>query len=335
MSADSDLNVKLRVHSLETVLSFMSVVPPLARHLQLYIFPQENYHLNQRSLTRRTPGNNSDFTMLTYVAAFVHLILLVSGQPVDTDKSGAYKDVEDALRTRRIVSSPVTRAKRTTDHIITDCMTVVSSEGHYFYKSPNEDDTVCGIYFFTEPDHTVEIYFNYLDVPCEDSGLVSYRIPRRGAGFSFIVRFLKNRTPCNVLLQDTEGVYTLRNYGKRVNCSISAIFPAAARVLSISVGLVGGHSSIAMETGTIHKCQKRGLDDYVQIGGSDGLDTSNLYVAESLCGIDSKPGTDHHIIFCGVTTVRLVSSGSINNMSDTGFLRVTYSLTNHSNAVLK
>lgn len=39
----------------------------------------------------------------------------------------------------------------------------------------------------------------------------------------------------------------------------------------------------------IFQCQKRGLDDYVQIGGSDGFDNSQLYVAESLCGMDSIP----------------------------------------------
>lgn len=54
-------------------------------------------------------------------------------------------------------------------------MNVVSSEGHYFYKQTTDDDTVCGVYIFTEPDRTVEIHFNYVDVPCENGGLVSVR----------------------------------------------------------------------------------------------------------------------------------------------------------------
>lgn len=57
--------------------------------------------------------------------------------------------------------------------VFTDCMSVVSSEGHYFYKSVSDDETVCGVYIFTEPDRTVELHFNYLDVSCENGGLVS------------------------------------------------------------------------------------------------------------------------------------------------------------------
>jgi hypothetical protein len=38
------------------------------------------------------------------------------------------------------------------------------------------------------------------------------------------------------------------------------------------------------------QCQKRGLPDYVQLGGSQVLDTTHLVVADSICGMDSKPG---------------------------------------------
>lgn len=38
------------------------------------------------------------------------------------------------------------------------------------------------------------------------------------------------------------------------------------------------------------QCQKRGLDDYVQIGGSTGLDNTYLQVVDSICGLDSKAG---------------------------------------------
>ena len=33
------------------------------------------------------------------------------------------------------------------------------------------------------------------------------------------------------------------------------------------------------------KCEEKGLRDYLQIGGTSGLDTSKLVVAESLCGV--------------------------------------------------
>nr|CAD7449013.1 unnamed protein product [Timema bartmani] len=55
------------------------------------------------------------------------------------------------------------------------------------------------------------------------------------------------------------------------------------------------------------------MSDYVQLGGSEGLDTSSLAVADSICGLDSKPGSTIETIFCGVTTVRLVSSGQFDN----------------------
>ncbi|XP_023709298.1 corticotropin-releasing factor-binding protein isoform X2 [Cryptotermes secundus] len=143
----------------------------------------------------------------------------------------------------------------------------------------------------------------------QNAALIQYRMPHRGKGFSFTVRFLKNSMPCNILLEGTADVYTLRNYGKHVNCSVTTLFPAKVKVLSLNVGL----QDEGLETGTIHKCQKRGLPDYVQLGGSQGLDTTHLVVADSLCGMDSKPGSTVQTIFCGVTTVRLVSSGQCDN----------------------
>lgn len=55
-------------------------------------------------------------------------------------------------------------------------MSVVSSDGHYFYKQTTNEETVCGIYIFTDPDRSVEVHFNYLDVSCENGGLVSVSI---------------------------------------------------------------------------------------------------------------------------------------------------------------
>lgn len=52
-------------------------------------------------------------------------------------------------------------------------MTVTSEEGHYFYKAGTDDVTVCGVYLLTDPDKLVEIYFDYIDVPCETGGLIS------------------------------------------------------------------------------------------------------------------------------------------------------------------
>lgn len=101
-------------------------------------------------------------------------------------------------------------------------------------------------------------------------------MPAKGTSFGFSVRFIKNPTrklrvvlrvvvflrgwisACNVLFQSTEDIYTLRNYGKRSNCSLSTLFPAAVRVASLNVGIVPSLGrGIELETGTIHKVRSQ------------------------------------------------------------------------------
>ncbi|KAF4526472.1 hypothetical protein B566_EDAN015134 [Ephemera danica] len=124
---------------------------------------------------------------------------------------------------------------------------------------------------------------------------------------------LSNVPACNILLEGSADVYTLRNYGKPVNCSLATLFPAKVTVLSLSVGMTSAKRNMALETGTIHKCEKRGLPDFVEVGGAEGLDTRSLTVADSICGLDSRPGSTEETILCGVTAVRLVSSGGFDN----------------------
>lgn len=257
------------------------------------------------------------------------------------------------------------RVKRTSEHHITECIHMTSEEGDYYHKALSVDGQACGVYIFGEPDQNIEIRFNYLDVPCENGGLVSvvdgwelkgeyfpssrdhqkplrarftefcgqrkirrvftssqnvaliqYRMPARGTNFSFNVRYVKNPTPCNVFFQSDvfEPIYTMHNYGKRVNCSLSTLFPASVIIEALDVGVTPSlERGIQLETGTIHKCQKRGLDDFVEVGGSLGLDNKYLQVADSLCGMNSKPGKYAETIACDTTTVRLVSSGAFDN----------------------
>lgn len=56
---------------------------------------------------------------------------------------------------------------------ISDCVLVTSEEGHFYYKATGDESTVCGVYLLTDPDKMVEIYFDYLDVPCQTGGLIS------------------------------------------------------------------------------------------------------------------------------------------------------------------
>lgn len=255
------------------------------------------------------------------------------------------------------------RSKRSSEHIVTECIFMTSDEGEFFHKANVADGNVCGIYILAEPNQRVEIRFSYFDVPCSNGGLVAfvdgwelngelfpspydyllpvegrfrefcgerkikqtfvsssnvaliqYRMPHRGSGFSITVHFIRNPTPCNILLQGFEDVYTLRNYEKRSNCSVSTLFPSAVRVEAVNVGVVRSDTrSMEIETGIIHKCQKRGLDDFVQIGGSTGLDNSHMIMADTVCGLNSRPGKFEEMIACGTTTIRLVSSGAFDN----------------------
>ncbi|KOB71555.1 putative corticotropin releasing hormone binding protein [Operophtera brumata] len=54
-----------------------------------------------------------------------------------------------------------------------NCFLVTSEEGELFYKSPSDEPVVCGIYMIAEPDKRIEVIFNYIDVPCENGGLVA------------------------------------------------------------------------------------------------------------------------------------------------------------------
>jgi hypothetical protein len=58
-----------------------------------------------------------------------------------------------------------------------------------------------------------------------------------------------NIAACNILLEGKADVYTLRNYRKRVNCSLTTLYPASVKVLSLNVGL----QDVEVETGTVHK----------------------------------------------------------------------------------
>ncbi|CAG9765264.1 unnamed protein product [Ceutorhynchus assimilis] len=271
-----------------------------------------------------------------------------------------------------MLSSPA-RLKRDPEHHIEECMHMASDEGEYYYKAKLQPDgRACGIYIFGESDQQIEIRFNFIDVACENGGLVAvvdgwelngevfpspedhpkalksrfnefcgkrkikqtfvssqnvaliqYRMPARGASFSFSVRLIRNPSPCNVLLQ-VDDTYTLRNYDRRSNCSITSLFPAAIKVLDINVGITPTRDrGVEYETGTYHKCQKRGLDDYVQIGGSLGLDNGNMEIADSLCGLSSKPERHPDFIGCETTSARLVSSGAYENSVTVLFRKLT------------
>lgn len=116
----------------------------------------------------------------------------------------------------------------------------------------------------------------------QNAAMIQYRIPKRGRGFSFKVNFLKNLNrkwpvifkilfqhcfltdfcntypthdvlACNILVEDDEQVYTVRNYGKASNCSLIALYPIHMALLSISVGVTPSGDHFKIETGTMRK----------------------------------------------------------------------------------
>ncbi|KAF6206516.1 hypothetical protein GE061_017749 [Apolygus lucorum] len=115
---------------------------------------------------------------------------------------------------------------------------------------------------------------------------------------------------CHVLVEDNmQSVYTLRNYGRNANCSLTALFPVSVSLLSLSVGITMTGSNFKVETGTMKKCQETGHKDYLEISGGIDFAVPKVLAGANLCGLDSYPGQISETVLCGVSSVTLYSSG--------------------------
>ncbi|XP_017058714.1 corticotropin-releasing factor-binding protein isoform X2 [Drosophila ficusphila] len=141
----------------------------------------------------------------------------------------------------------------------------------------------------------------------QNAALLQYRIPARGS-FVANVRFHKISQPCNVLVQDTAAMYKMTNFGQARNCTISALFPAVVSLASLRIG----GKSVRAQSKVNYDCQMP--SDRLEIGGSSGLDSIGMEHASAVCGSSSELGPEQ-AIFCGVSTVRLVSSGRFQNQA--------------------
>ncbi|XP_017020996.1 corticotropin-releasing factor-binding protein [Drosophila kikkawai] len=141
----------------------------------------------------------------------------------------------------------------------------------------------------------------------QNAALLQYRIPARGS-FVANVKFHKITQPCNVLVQDVAAMYKMTNFGQARNCTISALFPAVVSLASLRIG----GKSVRAQQKVNYDCQMP--SDRLEIGGSAGLDALGMEQASAVCGASSEPGPEQ-AIFCGVTTVRLVSSGRYQNQA--------------------
>ncbi|EDV91426.1 corticotropin-releasing factor-binding protein [Drosophila grimshawi] len=141
----------------------------------------------------------------------------------------------------------------------------------------------------------------------QNAALLQYRIPTRGS-FVANVRFHKITQPCNILVQDSAAVYKMSNFGHARNCTLSALFPAAVSLGSIRIG----SKSVRAQDKVNYDCHL--FEDRLEIGGSAGLDTTGMEMASAVCGATNELGPEQ-AVFCGVTSVRLLSTGRYQNQA--------------------
>lgn len=169
-------------------------------------------------------------------------------------------------------------------------------------------------------------------VSSQNAALVSFNVPTPGQGFVISIKILDHPNPCNILMSDLAGVFTLTNYGQARNCSLTTmLFPANFELLELEIGpslkkripssqvVPYGDYYGKKKRSTItsfhpaQQCSLFGAKDFVELGGSPDLDSSDLETKETLCGFSNKPSHKGMTVLCGSSTVRLVSSGSYTN----------------------
>ncbi|CAI9727859.1 corticotropin-releasing factor-binding protein-like [Octopus vulgaris] len=196
-----------------------------------------------------------------------------------------------------------------------------------FFPSPNDlprnlhDERYCGI---NRPRRKF--------IASQNAALINFYVPIKGQGFTLRVKFIKNSLPCNVISITHSGTYTLKNYGIKMNCSFSFIFPSIIKTVAVNVGITSTMNFINIPqrreslqsffrkqlTPSLKynsQCMKRGGSDYFQLKTGDGLDPRFMqYTSTSICGTSRynryNPGV---LLGCGHSVVRMVSSGNYYN----------------------
>ncbi|KAI1289745.1 Corticotropin-releasing factor-binding protein [Halotydeus destructor] len=289
----------------------------------------------QRAHSRR-PRNAIDSDVLRIIEQDIHTVT-----HLEHDEQGQciFVKSEEGVYSYR---SPVGSKQVCGLYLIAEPNQFVEIEFERFDLSCSKDAIVSvidgwelnGQFFPGTKDHPVAKEQRYREFNCESRprqvfkmsqnvGLVEFRIPNVAEGFRVHVRFVDNAQPCNAVLQRPQGIYTLRNYGQNVNCSVSIIFPESFRILAATIGsgncVSSSSKSNHVETGIMRQCQQNGDEDFVEIRGGDGLDPDLMEVADTFCGVDSKPENHNIDVFCGNTAVRLVSSGKYDNQVTISF----------------
>ncbi|XP_035712586.1 corticotropin-releasing factor-binding protein isoform X2 [Folsomia candida] len=319
--------------------------------------PQQIHHQEQHHPQQQNYGGGGLVELQESFPLQIDPLDLLSASENNNHRLPVPLPLSDILLPQQVLPQEQQTLQKNTFHVIDECVKITLEEGVYHFKSRGGSDQVCGLYLVSDPDKAIVIHVDYIDVRCQDKGLISvvdgwelngevfpspldhekdtasrfqdvcidssspsqqlqrtftssqnaaliqYRVPAYGQGFSIRVRHVQNPTPCNILVQDLEAVYKLENFGRRSNCSLTTLFDAKVRVLWMSAG----------EMATTSQCEKMGLEDYIQIGGSSGLDTSKMELIDEFCGHQNHPRGGYTTVFCGMTTLRLVSSGKYYN----------------------
>ncbi|XP_015244532.1 PREDICTED: corticotropin-releasing factor-binding protein [Cyprinodon variegatus] len=187
--------------------------------------------------------------------------------------------------------------------------------------------------FPSSQDHPLPLHERYVDYCSSGSvrksvhssqnvAMVFFRIHSAGSSFTLTVRKHINPFPCNVISQSPEGSYTMVIPQQHRNCSFSIIYPVAIDISEFSLGhhnnfpkrkLTGGelpststfHVNNHLFSRSLPGCAES--EDYVQLLGGSGIDTSKLLPITDLC--ITFTGPTHMKIACENTVVRMVSSG--------------------------
>nr|XP_022310171.1 corticotropin-releasing factor-binding protein-like [Crassostrea virginica] len=148
----------------------------------------------------------------------------------------------------------------------------------------------------------------------QNVALIQHLVTTPGEGFTVSVRFRRNPQPCNIVSMFKRGLYTVKNYGIRRNCSVSIIYPERIQLLSVDVGVTGHFRRQEEEIGMRSKCNPfLGADDFVEVAGGNGFELGFLNVRARYCGMAANVDHSDLVVACQHSSVRLVSSGKFFN----------------------
>ena len=111
-------------------------------------------------------------------------------------------------------------------------------------------------------------------------------------------------TACNILMSEMMGLFTLRNNHQARNCSLTTLlFPANFELRSVAVGPERPRQRRDTGSGPGAGLTTHCDPDWVELGGSSELDSSQLVTSQTLCGEQHRPGKGLTVL-CGSSTVR-------------------------------